>query len=400
MKQFICATFYDFTIGGVPTYFIRMFEWAAAREYKNILYIKQGRVLDGDLHRELENALVEVRRFSFSYKGITNERQEKIEEQFSEEDILVTADIHCFMHFMNDRNIGRCKGFFYVLHPRATQITKFKFVNLFYKTFLKKNICRSIFFMDKETEEGYCNYFGEEEKGEYFRVGDFIPEFCREMVKKKADERKKKFTILTVARMDFPFKGYVYGLVNNIDRLEVKDAEIILNVIGDGPDFKLVKELVANKELKQNLNINLLGSIPYEKLNQFYKQATIFAGGGTTLIEACKYGTPSIVTTDNQMGTCCAGYMNEEYDNVGGIIENEEKEIIQLLENIYNMSNEEYIRISEKCYEIVKKEYDINNILSNLISQYSGYSKACRMVESLDLLLIKLKEKIKKKSDK
>ncbi len=395
MNTFACATFYDFAVGGVPTYYLRMFKWAMEKKKSCVLYIKKNRTIADNMKNELRRLNVKVIPFSIKISGLcldstSNANQKKMDK----DDVLITSDIHCFMHFMNDSTFSACKGYLYVLHPRATQVTRLKGINYLYKKYLRLNFNRSIVFMDWETAHSYSEYYHAPVDNRFFHVGDFIPEYDKKLVYEKAVRRKEKVNILTVARMDFPFKGYVYGLVDNISRIQLTTAEIHLFVVGDGKDFKLIERL-ADQQKESEVKVHLCGNISYGDLENYYKSATVFAGGGTTLIEACKFGTPSIITLDNQMGADCIGYMNEWPENMGGTIEDTKHDVIDLINNLCIMSDDEYVKISEDSYKAVKLNYDIYEIMNQLLGHHGGYKKASSIVMFCDYILVKVKELVK-----
>ena len=389
-----CATFYDFEIGGVPTYYLRMFRWANKQGYKNFLFIKRGNFIDKNLKNMLHEAQVKIVEIDFNLRGVAiYEDNKRTNDIFLNNLLLICSDLHCFVHFTHDKRFNMFNLIFYSLHPRATQISRSKFINFRYKRYLVSLTEQNMIFMDKETEEGYTKYYKSGyNRNQYYRVGDFIPDLDDKMVKKRACDKEQIFKVLTVARMDFPFKGYVYGLVHDIGRLNIKE-KIELVVVGDGPQFEVIKELAYEKQKQlNNVQIDLIGRVPYEELDKYYKDATVFVGGGTTLIEASKYGTPSIVTTDNQMGTCCVGYMDEEYDNFGGVLSGEPKDVINLLKKVSEMSMDEYIDFENRCYSVVKDEYDINLIMNRIFSIQAKKINPSFGLVCLDLFLIKLKK--------
>lgn len=387
-KVLCCTTFYDFGIGGVATYYLRMFKWGKQNGYKNVLYIKKGRCIDSEMKAILNAEDVKIIEIEFSAKGVSFAEKYEI---ISKDIFLICSDVHCFMHFSKDKRFTDACVVLYALHPRTTHISKNKLVNLIYKKYLVAN-SESMIFMDEETKLGFINYYQVKDYvDKYYRVGDFIPELDEIALAKKAIQKQKEFNVLTVARMDFPFKGYVYGLIDNIDRLTISQ-NIQVQVVGDGPQFGMIKQLVEEKrKTLDGVEIKLFGNVPYKELDKFYKNATVFVGGGTTLIEASKYGVPSIVTTDNQMGACCAGYMDEEYDNLGGVISGEKKDVVELLKGISEMGTEEYAEMAKRCYYVVKREYGIDEIMKGILNLNTGRKLPSLFLSYIDCVITKMK---------
>ena len=101
--------------------------------------------------------------------------------------------------------------------------------------------------------------------------------------------------ILTVARL-VDMKGYIEGLIHDLAEITLKQGlPCRLIIVGDGPlrsRFEKVAERcgVASR-------IRFVGSVPYAELSEYYAQADIFVGMGTTVLEAASVGVPVIVAT-------------------------------------------------------------------------------------------------------
>lgn len=109
--------------------------------------------------------------------------------------------------------------------------------------------------------------------------------------------KKKDFSFLVVARavplksIDIAIKAFIkFKTLNN-------DSGVTLNIIGEGSFLKELKNLTHNHSMQDS--IKFYGAVNYDKLDNFYKQSSVFLcpsheGGGMAVIEAMSYGLPVI----------------------------------------------------------------------------------------------------------
>jgi glycosyltransferase involved in cell wall biosynthesis len=104
--------------------------------------------------------------------------------------------------------------------------------------------------------------------------------------------------ILTVAHL-LPIKGIEY-LIRAIPYVKKDFPNVILRIIGEGPREQYLRNLANSLALSRNVVFN--GYVSYDKLAQFYNQATIFCfpflgeGLGVVILEAMACGKPIIAT--------------------------------------------------------------------------------------------------------
>ena len=101
--------------------------------------------------------------------------------------------------------------------------------------------------------------------------------------------------ILTVARL-VDMKGYVEGLIHDLAEITLKQGlPCRLIVVGDGPLRSRFEQVAERCGVASR--IRFVGSVPYAELLEYYTQADIFVGMGTTVLEAASVGVPVIVAT-------------------------------------------------------------------------------------------------------
>lgn len=389
-KYIICATAYDFVMGGVPTYFIRMLEWANQNDFGCGLLLQKNRFIDPIWKAELAKKSIDIIYYNISTVGKINILNKKDFFRNNEKKIIICSDLHCYVGLQNleYKYPHNTSVLFYCLHPHATIIEKRKLLNCPYRVFLKEHLNNGVMFMDKETWAFFSTYYKLKEKTEkYYRVGEFIGKLETARIIENAEKRKKKFEILTISRMEIPFKGYLLGLIEEFAKLAEKNEALHLTIVGDGPDRNLIEEKLAELPLFIRKRINEVGLIPYDQLDGYYENANLYVGMGSTLIEASKKGVPCIVATAFQTKSLSAGFFDDEYDNIGGKIFHLDHPGVrfgELIQKTLEYNDHQYIERCLKAYDTVSKLYNIDVIMKEILDLASSK----KLVKPSKLLLI------------
>tara|TARA_E500000178_G_scaffold337633_1_gene377033 strand:- start:7201 stop:8319 length:1119 start_codon:yes stop_codon:yes gene_type:complete len=146
-------------------------------------------------------------------------------------------------------------------------------------------------------------------------------------------------------------------VINSLDYLSRNNSfKFHLNIIGDGPEYEKIKNLIENLNLGDS--INLIGAKFGPELDEYYKssnyllQLSSYEGMPHSILEAMNYGL--IVITSNFGGN------NELIGNndLGYIVENLEiEQIVKSINTSVNSSNNQ--TMSSKGKNLVNEEYNI-----------------------------------------
>jgi len=195
--------------------------------------------------------------------------------------------------------------------------------------------------------------FKEEDKeGKLILSPNFVCEKELNYDKNEIEKIRKNFEnkkiVLFVGRL-VKYKGVEY-LIKAFN--EIKNPEIVLLIIGDGPLRKYLENLASNK------NIKFLGKV--ENLNPYYALCDIFVlpsitrqeAFGLVLVEAMFFGKPCI-TTDIDSGM---KYV-VDYGNAGILVK--EKNVDKLRDAIIKLIENENLRkeIGEKARKRVLEKF-------------------------------------------
>lgn len=232
------------------------------------------------------------------------------------------------------------------------------------KIFIKLYRNHNIVYMDQYFLRDAKKYYGVElEENHIFRLPIFLNDF------NIADARKryisKEFNILTIARADFPFKGYIMGLIDEFLKLKIHYQHITLTIISYGKDENIIREKINALSDKDKQFINFTGQVEYDALSKYFSQANLFVGMGTTLLDAANYGVPAVIIHPYTYDAIAIGFFHI-YPEILGISERKES-LYDLIEKVINMSQGEYESLSKSTYRALLSIYNIEKIMPDLM---------------------------------
>ena len=167
----------------------------------------------------------------------------------------------------------------------------------------------------------------------------------------KANYENRKKSIVTMTRLDFPFKGYVIGLIDDFQKLCKERENLELWIIGSGNSSEQLKKKIQALEPDVKKRIILLGGLPYDSAKRIIRNAYVFVGLGTGLLDAVSKKVPAIGTKVYEYKCLGNGFLNEHVSELGFLSEDKDiHDILKELEMIFNMPKEKYIELCEKEY--------------------------------------------------
>lgn len=195
------------------------------------------------------------------------------------------------------------KTILYTVHPAAlipeeqNRETR-NLVRIFYWKCLKRAIDvyashKNIICMDRQTISTYSDYF---------RLNNDIEnkKFCIIHIPvddlgspENNDDENDDFMVLSVARADFPFKGYLLGLVDYINNNDICD-KVRFVIVSTGKDIDELKDRILSLPEEKRKRVKLIEGIEHEKLSELYNESSLYIGMGTTVVEAAMCKTLTI----------------------------------------------------------------------------------------------------------
>lgn len=379
-NNFVLALFHDLVIGGIATYYLRLFRWASAQELKPHLLLSKGCKIEDSILKSMVELDVNIVYIDLHLGKFTKKSQWIP----TEKNYFLTSEFQCFCYlsyFLTKQDFSSFLAL-YVLHPESTRVAESTTINYPFSKWYLSNGIQSTIFMDRECADSYRSFYKlkptQSNKSSYIPIGiDFIRnEASGERY--IGHNKGKNFHILTISRLDFPFKGYILGLLSDLQQLYKELPSITLTIIGDGPNRINVLQQIQKLDPKLQQHITLIENVPYENLDEYYRQCDLYIGMGTTVLDAAKYKKPSIVATAFQCENKCVGLITDNCLNVGGNLAycDYPSTFYSQISRVCKLNQNEYSALCNETYEIIKKNYDLNETI--------GKSLITRL-ESLDL---------------
>lgn len=185
-------------------------------------------------------------------------------------------------------------------------------------------------------------------------------------------KRPDRFLICTALRLTFPFKGYVFGLINFVLDLLKKGYQIDLDIIGSGDEGREVLENKI-KTLPQwsQTHVHLYGSMPYLDMKKRIAEASLYIGMGTTIFDAVDSLTLAIPVAFDTYNLEGKGVFSDNpdacaIDPATGSLEF----ISEKTKEIYNMSKEDYDAAVIQQYLLLRKEYNLQFFMSKIVDDW------------------------------
>lgn len=226
--------------------------------------------------------------------------------------------------------------------------------------------------MDEQTVRYTQNYFRKaflEDTSIYKIVRIPINEVAvkREQLEKRA--QATEFNVLAIARAEFPFKGYLLGLIDFIAGQESKE-NLHLDIISYGPDIDILERKVKALDEETKKIITLHGKVDYDALGQFYDKAKLYIGMGTTVLDAAQRGIISIPVVPYTEELTADKFFHED----GSVLAVDRKlpnYIINLWNEVRGLDSGKYSEFSEKSRDAVKRFYRVEKTVQQIINIFS-----------------------------
>ena len=197
--------------------------------------------------------------------------------------------------------------------------------------------------------------------------------------------------IMTSCRADFPYKGYVVGLIDDFVSLKKQYPDIKLVIVCDGDDVDVLKEKIANVPTRYKAAINLHGWMSYEELKQLMNDCMIYIGMGSSVLDSSLRYKPSAVIKFYTMECIGKDYTADNpYDLAAK--EDVDASATMLIKRVLDMDFDEYKAFAEKSYEEISKIYGIDKVMNQFLRHHNVSQKS--ILGMKDQLLVSANNKI------
>ncbi len=375
-------------MGGAESLILRLTKWYSTHYYNIILLTIDPVADDTILHDVNPNILYY---YDPKSKEFVSQCNRKLLCFNRDEKILVfTEQIYSFIQIMQllSKKYRNYQIYYklYVVHPYGILVGR-KIAWLM-KPLIKRLVDEQIIvFMDEETRDTYKSYYRLNCKGEILR----LPLFINEEIFSKP--KNKVVNILTICRFDFPFKGYVLGLINSCEKIFIKNHEFRLTIIGYGNGLDRINSKIESLPSELQNRINIIDKLPYSEIDTYIDICDIFVGMGTTMLDAANRNKISIIPVAYQESDYAIGYFHDHY-NPKFIFDksqvNSYNHFHDLIIDIISYEDNVFIRKEDLSKEVLKEHYDINKIAPQFITHLSKLSVKDRIIINVSIIITKI----------
>lgn len=171
--------------------------------------------------------------------------------------------------------------------------------------------------------------------------------------------------IVIAARADFPFKGYILGILNWASE-SLNDLDLNLEIISYGDDYEEIVSLYEKLNASVKEKISLRGGLSYDELRIALMDAYVFIGMGTSVIDSAEMGIPVIPVKPNEYDVICNGRFDTNPKEVCAGDIYSYKDFRSVIKEIAQKDFLEYAHISKRTFEYVRTFYSSEKIASEL----------------------------------
>jgi len=351
--------------GGVETLILRMGKKFSSENIQcNVICQEISGTMESQL-KEVGINIIQLKQWTFS-KAFSFIRKKDIVYTFFLRDFLE-------MEILKKMHSHEGRIFLYVVNSATfflLRLNKIKFLAKLVKNYFRKIIYfyidnGNIIFMNEMCIEYMEDFYKKkvtDPQDKIFRLP--IENGIRTVEKRKSDE----IHIVSIARADFPYKGYLLGMVDAFGPLFSKYENITLTIISYGEHIDQLKERIRKVDKKYKHRIHLIGETKYAELEEYYQQADLYIGLGTTVLEAAKYG---VITINMMMHTNefqSGGFFHERYDVLCALKDQYTKGEV-VVEKALSFTEEERERYSKLTYDLFMEHYSIDTIVPKMLER-------------------------------
>jgi hypothetical protein len=240
-----------------------------------------------------------------------------------------------------------------------------------------------LIFMSESSREACINYYKLNDANLNFEILRLPMEITRTTVSKSKNDN---INILSIARFDFPFKGYILGLIDAFKTIALSTNNITLTIIGYGEGEAMVNQKVAALPVNIRKRIKILNKIPYSEIVAYIDKCDLFVGMGTTALDAANRNKICIVPVSYQENDLSTGFFYDDYTNVGACYNPRATyhHFPELISQVLSVDDEKFIASENLSKSLLVKYYDIDKIAPLFVVKefchFYFFEKVCLMI--------------------
>ena len=274
------------------------------------------------------------------------------------------------------KQFANVKVIYYSMHSQGFIIGRPmpSFIKTYFKNKLGKFIQsginnHSIYFLDSDTVKNTEHYYNKKFKN-YIILG--IPHKFNDLKVKdiKSKLNKSPFILITAARADFPFKGYIMGLIDIFCEMLNNGFDINLIIVSKGPCENEIFSKINNIQQFYQQKIKFYNGLSPESLLEQIKKSHIAVGMGTFLIDAAALGVISIAVLPNTRECLVSNHYFHENLCIAAEEGKASNCLFKMIESIYNCDKDIFLNYCINTYNAAKNKFSAE-IIANFIKDNS-----------------------------
>ncbi len=371
--------------GGSHTLMYRMCKWLSENNIKSAIICTSkdnNEIVDKLENLGVEIICVDMKNVQYGYKVLSY--------LMEEEDIKVYnlswnyyLDIEC----IKKKYKLKFDNFVYCIHPETfkkgigfkTQLLKKLSIKKYAPIYNRMNKNNALIMMDEIDLDESNKYLNVTLNNTVPIVR--LPMYCNEKIDylNIIQSGFHNDIIMTAARAQFPYKGYIIGLIKDYAELKKTYNNLKLEIISAGEDYNVIVDTIASLDENISKDIVLHGWMDYEKLKNSIEKSKIFVGMGTTVLDSALLYKPSLPVRFNTYENIGDKFIHEKPENIT-VDYKCNSMAINSIRKILDLNLEEYVEICKESFYSVKNMYDINTCMAKLIN-FSTEKKDCLLTK-------------------
>lgn len=357
-------------VGGTETLILRLLKWYSEHGLRVILLTIEP-IVDNALLQDI-NEIERLECYVIDNKTSEFVNKENLRLELSESEIVYVNTqffpefFKCFV-LLNFKYKCQFKFSIYIVHYYSAYMSRVLALS-FGKILMKRLIdTNKIFFMDEETARYSLSFYKLASLNSYvtLRLPIQIHEF-EHFVRKN-----EKFNILAIARYEFPFKGYLLGLIEAFKKIKAVRDDVSLTIIGYGEGELKLRQKILELPSEIKSDVTLVGKVQYSCLQEYINRSNVYVGMGTTILDVANHNKVCIVVPSYQETESAHGFFHDNHSVLGSVYDSRYsyKLLHEMILSLMSLSKNEYYELECISKQKLRDYYDIDKIAPFLINK-------------------------------
>jgi len=215
-------------------------------------------------------------------------------------------------------------------------------------------------------------------------VNDIDDNQMRSIVEKK--RKLESFNLIAISRADFPLRGYVLGLIDDFQDLLERHNNLRLTIITFGEKVALIRKRLGEKTTEVQSKTRIIENVPYEKLGEYFCEAHLNLGIGTSVLDAANYFVPTVLVKELCYSNWASGFFCTSSTYLCARHDDQTTSATEYIEAAVAMDEAQYLELCKESYFALREKYGIDYFMSRFIKEKNETNKT--VISRLDLLVL------------